>query len=67
MVSAGDISWVNRARLKCGRCGAGNVLGIVPKREPMVVTGRCRNWTSAVVTRMAISVPGTRWVMRGHI
>ena len=51
---------------RCGMRGAGRPAWISPNRAPIVSTGRCSSWASAVVTISATNGPGMRVEILGH-
>ena len=66
IVNAGRMSFCVVGQSICGMTGMGSEVGIAPKRLPMVSTGIWKKYTAAVVSMMAMSEPGTLWVMRGQ-
>jgi hypothetical protein len=68
--SAIDSAGENRAPIceksKRGSEGLGRPVGTSPKRLPMVSTCRLKTCTTMVVSRSAISGPGSRREMRDH-
>ncbi len=66
MASAGPTSSRSSAKEIEGSTGTGSVAGIVPKRLPIVSTGRSSSCAAAVTASRATSGDGTRWLSRGQ-
>ena len=66
MVNAGPMRAGSWWSVRGGRRGAGSAALIAPKRLPIVSTGKCSSWTSAVVTISATKGLGMRSSRRGQ-
>ena len=60
MVMVGATRWRAASQDSSGSVKAGRPVGIPPKREPIVSTGRFRNAVTAVASTSAMIVPGRR-------
>src|SRR6266566_3001093 len=66
IVNAGAASELMMAIERWGMVGRARPAWISPNRAPIVSTGRCSSWASAVVTISATNGPGMRAEILGH-